>query len=290
MTIDITRILNDWPYEPGQVTARKIRGDDGVEKIQLRLDLGILQMEVIDRPDGQRPNGFDSELAYHQHRLLRHRQDHPSDEGFVLDPRTCESLRAEGVMFYHRYLAAFVLGDFALVQRDTRRNLQMLDFLRAYAEEDADRFASEQYRPYILMMNARARAKLALAEGRPRLALSALRTGIRRIQEFYRDYHDEEGLAHSGELALLKQLADEISTALPVDPIEKIRDELTVAIRNEQYEHAARLRDRLRKMANESGPHASGEGHSQGDGDGARRSDGDGHSRGHGDGSGPHPS
>ena len=44
MSFDISDILADWPYEPGQISARKITGDDGKEKIQLRLDLGLLQM------------------------------------------------------------------------------------------------------------------------------------------------------------------------------------------------------------------------------------------------------
>ena len=38
MSLDISHILEDWPFEPGKVTARRVRGDDGRDKIQLRLD------------------------------------------------------------------------------------------------------------------------------------------------------------------------------------------------------------------------------------------------------------
>lgn len=76
MSPDLTAILQDWPYEPGQINARLIRGDDGEPKIQLRLDLGILQMEAEARPDGQRPHGFDSLLEYYEARI---------DDGTLMD-------------------------------------------------------------------------------------------------------------------------------------------------------------------------------------------------------------
>lgn len=62
--MDLTEALNEWPYEPGQINVRVIEGNDGDPKIQMRLDLGILQMEVTGRPDGQRPNNCDSYLEY----------------------------------------------------------------------------------------------------------------------------------------------------------------------------------------------------------------------------------
>ena len=68
MSLDISRILEDWPFEPGKVTARRIQGDDGRAKIQLRLDLGLYQMEATGRPDGQRPHGCDTLLAYYEQR------------------------------------------------------------------------------------------------------------------------------------------------------------------------------------------------------------------------------
>ena len=85
MSLDISHILKKWPYRPGEVTARRISGRDGREKIQLRLDLGLLQMEASGRPDGERPHGFESLLAYHENRLQRHRDQHGGDEGFSLD-------------------------------------------------------------------------------------------------------------------------------------------------------------------------------------------------------------
>jgi len=68
MSFDLSELLSDWPYEPGQLQVRKITGSDGREKLQLRLDMGVLQMEMKGRPDGQEPHGFESEFAHQQNR------------------------------------------------------------------------------------------------------------------------------------------------------------------------------------------------------------------------------
>ncbi len=248
MELDITSILDDWPYEPGQVTVRRIRGSDGRDKIQLRLDLGILQMETTGRPDGLRPHGHESELAYHESLLARHRQDTGSDEGFSINTEACELLRTEGIMYYHRYLAELVLEDFAAVERDTTRNLRMFDLCAAYAAEDSDRFVLEQYRPYVIMMRTRARGRLFQLNNRPKAALLAVRKGMQEIREFHKRLNQEASIAGSSELAVLRGLAKEIESSIPVDPVRKIRQDLDKAIKDERYEDAATLRDRLRQL------------------------------------------
>jgi len=64
--MDITQALRGWSFEPGQVNVRLIRGNDGKPKLQLRLDLGLLQMELDGRPDGKRPHRAPTELAFHK--------------------------------------------------------------------------------------------------------------------------------------------------------------------------------------------------------------------------------
>ena len=157
MSLDIGHILNDWPYEPGQVTARRIRGADGREKIQLRLDLGLLQMEITGRPDGHRPHGFETMLDYYESQFQRYKEQEGREEGFELDEQACELLRAESLMFYHRYLAEFDLEDFAAVERELCEPAAD-GLLRAHAADESDRMMLEQYRPYVLMMCVRARA------------------------------------------------------------------------------------------------------------------------------------
>src|SRR2546429_2221454 len=72
MDFDISHLLQAWEYKPGQVVVRKFKGKDGREKIQLRVDLGLLQMNVQGRPDGKRPFGHPSLFEYHKSRLYKH--------------------------------------------------------------------------------------------------------------------------------------------------------------------------------------------------------------------------
>ena len=246
MNFDISDILGGWPFEPGQVIVRKIAGSDGREKIQMRLDMGLLQMEMTGRPDGQRPYGQESLLAHYEHMLQRHRQDNGTDAGFELDEKACEMLRAEAVMYYHRYLAMFVLEDFETVEHDTMRNLRVMDLCNAYAVEQADRFVLEQHRPYVLMMRTRARSQAALRDQRPKQALSAVREGIEDIHAFSERFGGGLG-EDPPELIILNALAREIETRIPVDPLARLQSELAAAVDEERYEDAAHLRDMLHR-------------------------------------------
>jgi len=69
MNRDLTELLREWPFEPGKINVRVVRGTDGDPLIQVRLDLGLLQMRAEGRPDGLRPHGFDSLLEYHEARI-----------------------------------------------------------------------------------------------------------------------------------------------------------------------------------------------------------------------------
>lgn len=248
MNLDMHRILEGWPYEPGQVTARRIIGDDAREKLQLRLDLGVIQMEIDGRPDGQRPYGHESLLDYYETRLRRYETENGTDEDFGLDSAACELLRAEGTMYYHRYIAAFVLEDWHLVERDTLRNLRLFDFCEAYANDEQDRYILEQYRAYVIMMCTRARARLALEQGRPRAALGVVHKGIDAIRHSYERWGQERSFGSSGEVAVLKTLARDIEKHSPLDPLQLLQRRLAKALQEERYEEAALIRDKLQKF------------------------------------------
>lgn len=249
MSFDINDILSSWPFKPGEINVRRIVGNDGREKIQLRLDLGILQMETTGRPDGEKPHGHSNLLAYYEQLLKQHVKEYDSKEGFELDEEDCELLRSEGVMYYHRYLAEFVLGDYAAVELDTRRNLRMFDFCERHAVNEHDRFACEQYRPYVLMMYARARSRRALKQARPKEALAVIQHTIRKIQAI-NDRFEQEDDENSMELTVLRALAREIRTLVPTDPRTLLRKKLQQAIVEERYEDAAAIRDRLGQVEN----------------------------------------
>jgi len=247
---DLRRILAGWDYEAHQITVRKIAGDDGAVKIQMRLPLGVLQMEVTGRPDGSRPHGFESLLEHHEARLNEYQRRNGTDLGFEVSPDDSQALRDESVMYYHRYLAEFVLEEFDTVERDTARNIRVLDLCRRYAREEADRLVLEQYRPYLVMMNTRAQAHSALRSGSLKTALARVNAGLTTIQNIYAENADgdEEAVEESTEASILESLRDEIIARLPADPVEKLERDLEKALREERYEDAAHLRDQMSEV------------------------------------------
>src|SRR3954468_10521864 len=93
--MDISQALRGWTFEPGQVNVRLIRGNDGKPKLQLRLDLGLLQMELDGRPDGKRPHRVATELEFQKRKLVAHTKRTGSDAGFTLAAHDCALLREE---------------------------------------------------------------------------------------------------------------------------------------------------------------------------------------------------
>ena len=112
MIRDLRTILEGWDYQPGKISVRKIIGRDGREKIQTRIDLGVLQLECQGRPDGHRPQGWDSMLECQEQRLREHTDVYGDDEDFILSPEDCRELRHEAYLYYQRYLSLFVLEEF----------------------------------------------------------------------------------------------------------------------------------------------------------------------------------
>ncbi len=271
MDRDLTKLLEEWPFQPGQINVRLIQGDDGEPRIQVRLDLGLLQMFVDGRPDGYRPNGFDSLLEFHESRLDElhaakametameggeDEEDEEDEESVrILTPEDCRLLREEAVQYYHRYIALLVLEDFEGVARDTSRNLRMLDMIYEHAESDEDRRSMEQNRPYIMMMRARALASLALKDEEPKAAVHAIEQGIEALRQYFDDRGVPEAFEASGEVAMLREMRESLVPKLPLSQKAELRQRLESAIASENYELAAILRDELRMLGDGPAQH-----------------------------------
>lgn len=246
--LDITQILAGWEYNPNEINVRIIKGADQKLKVQMRLDLGLLQMEYEGRPDGKRPHGFESLFEYYKNKLRKHRAVYGTVTGFLLDSDDCEALQMESLQYYYRYLSLFHLQEYQAVERDTERNLKVFDFIRRYAEEDEDQVLLEQYRPYVIMMNTRAKAHQLIDQNRPEQAVAIVQGGIHRIETFLNEFKDTGLVDHCSELIFLKEFVDEIRHRQTIDPIQDLRDRMNDAVSREDYETAAILRDQIKKL------------------------------------------
>lgn len=340
MNRDLSEILAEWPYDPSKVNVRLVQGTEGDSLIQIRLDLGILQLRYEGRPDGQTINGYPSLLEYFEARAdglepppesddeldstsptspdsarsdpagahagpsdhsdstpvsgPKRRPDRnpeprpgdqPLDAGLqdssgdtqapgdgnsgvadrpagededrlVLTPDDCRALRDEAAQYYHRYVALLILEDFEGVVRDTTRNLRVLDLCARFAQVDDDRGTLEQFRPYIMMMRARALASQALRDNETKAAVVAIDEGLEALRRYYTDASEPEAFSGSNEAQALQEMRDSLVPKLPAAPpsqAAELRQRLQHAIDQENYELAAILRDEIRLIADRGG-------------------------------------
>jgi hypothetical protein len=250
MDNDISRLLNDWDYQPGQVVVRRFQGEDGFEKIQLRVDLGILQMNAEGRPDGKRPMGYPSLLEYHQARLYKHLAAHDgSDDGFKLTAEECAKLQLEFLQYHHRYICLLQLEDYPAVVRDAERNLAVFEFAAKHAETEELAWSLKHFQPQLLMVLTRAKAAQALAVEDFDLAIQHTEQGMEQIREFFRSSPNSEAAEQSGEIVSLENWLEEIRLRRPLSRREQLERALKEAVKLEDYERAAKVRDELKKLA-----------------------------------------
>ena len=248
MSLDLNTVLRDWPHENGKIKVRKILGLDGREKLQLRIDLGVLQMELTGRPDGLRPHGSESLLEYHQQRAEKALQ---RGENYELTIEQCAELQQEGIQYYHRYLSLFQINDFAGVVRDTQRNIDLFDFVADHTDRDDLVWNLQQFRPYVLMMNTRARASILLQQGKFPEAIREIQRGRGSIASFYERSNFPELVSKSSEIAFLDEWLAEVRAKRPLSKLEIMEREMETAIAKELYERAAELRDAIRLLKRE---------------------------------------
>jgi hypothetical protein len=249
MSFDISQLLEQWDYQPGQPAVRKFTGKDGQEKIQLRVDLGVLQMNAEGRPDGKRPLGHASLYEHYQSKLYKHLASHQgNDAGFKLTPGDCVKLQLEAFQYHNRYNCQLQLKDYAAVVRDTDRNLAVLDFVEKFAENEELSWSLQQFRPQLLMIQARACATQSLEAKDYATAIQQIEEGITRIRDFYRKHERTEALETCGEITWLKNWLEQVFTLRPLSRRERLERDLDEAVTNEDYEKAAQVRDALRNL------------------------------------------
>ena len=255
MSQDITGILNEWSFDP-EANVRKIAGEDGVEKIQVRIDQGafqgILQLNLDGRPDGRRPHGQDFALDHFRGTLEEHRCQHgTADEGFALDGEACKELFDEGARVYERYAFLLQLKDYQRVVRDTERNMVLFRFVNSYAEQQQDRDNLEKWWPYILRINGMAKAMLAVDDDDYDRALDIVHQTCDRIDSWPEVEAEQFYIERERSEAALEELEQELLQKRPLSHKEQLERSLQDAIDSEEFERAAVLRDEIQQLQRE---------------------------------------
>lgn len=241
MNQDIDRALRGWEYKAGVVQARLVQARDGRQVLQVRVDLGILQLETTGRPDGQQPHGC---LTYFDYLKQQAAVAGLSGPSFVLSEEQCHEADREFVQYYHRRVCWLTLGNFARAVADADHTLAFMDFVRDHSPGEEYTQAHEQYRGFVLFHRTQAAAGLAVKRKDPEKAVDEIRAGLERIRAFYVDCDLEERMNEDPMVQQLRQTEKAIRADHNIGAT--LREQLEEAVANEEYETAARLRDMLR--------------------------------------------
>ncbi len=236
---DIDHILRQWKYEPGEVLVRTIKGSDGREILQMRVDLGVLQMETEHRPDGHRPGGSDTFLDH-----MVKESFHQGPE-FKLGDQDCLEVDREFVQYYHRRVCWLAMRDFTRAVRDADHTLALMDFAKKHSPSEEWTMSHEQYRPFVLFHRTQASALAALEVDQPEDAIGAIGDGLDRMRNFFLEHQAEERFDGNEMVERLEELRDTLRDRYQVG--KTLTERLAEAVETEQYELAAQLRDEIRK-------------------------------------------
>jgi hypothetical protein len=239
---DIDYVMEGWDYKPGMVQARLVQARGGRQVIQMRVDLGILQIETTAKPDGTRPHGQLTYLAYMQEQARVASRDGGT---FLLSEEQCQEADQEFLQYYHRRICWLALRNYARAIADADHTLALMDFVKEHAPSDEYLQAHEQYRGFVLFQRTQAAAALQVEKGSPESAVDDLRAGLDKLREFFAAFDMEEEMEEDGMVQHLRKVEQQLRQEYKIDAT--LQEQLEKAIADEDYEKAAQLRDALKQ-------------------------------------------
>jgi tetratricopeptide (TPR) repeat protein len=269
MVKDLSYILTGWPLEPGVSRVRKFTAPDGLTFIQVRVDLGVLQMAIDGRPDGERPSGYDTVLECLRDQVRQYAEQGQIDPDvgpLNISAAEWQALIREVLQYYRRRVSLIALareaeseGDcdeamacYRRAIRDAEHNLAILDFLRDQCSKTDFMEPQEPYRPFILMQRAICRAEYTLLMHDPDAAIELLKQAVAEIEAcatriVINDAGEGEPMDVRVFVAELKQMERRIRRKY--GRRRTLNEQLQDALAGEDYEKAAKLRDALSDRA-----------------------------------------
>lgn len=242
---DIDDILKQWPFDPLSVNVRLLELRKR-EVLQMRVDMGILQMETEGRPDGHRFQGAPTYYDY----LTKKAQ---GQTNFKLNENQCFEVDREFVQFYHRRVCWLQLKEFDRAVRDAEHTLRLMDFCKRYSPDEQWTISHEQYRPFVLYHRTQAAALAWInreennldidSQYMAELAIEEVNRGLAKLRELFEEYEAIEQFEEDELVQRLREFREGLRDKYQIE--FTLQEQLDQAIENEDYELAADLRDRL---------------------------------------------
>lgn len=124
---DLDEIISAWSYNPAYAPGvRLVRASDGRIVLQIRIELGVMQLEAKYRPDGATPFGFKTYFSYLRHLAA---QEERKGGDFVLDSNQLIEAIRELKQFSLRRTCWLTLGKYSGVVLDAKHCLELFQFI-----------------------------------------------------------------------------------------------------------------------------------------------------------------
>jgi hypothetical protein len=248
MAQDIDIILREWPYQPGVISARIVRAPNRRKVLQMRIELGLLQMEFTGRPDGQRPGDKDTYLDF-----LKDQFGDEKDVPQVLTDEQCFEIDREFVQYYHRRICCLALREFDCAVSDADHTMALMDFVAAHSPNEDWTASHERYRPFVYFHRTQALALAVLERSGPEPAIEEINKGLEVMRNIFVRAEAEEQFESDELVNQLRELKESLRKEYQVG--QTLAEQLAEAVAAEEYERAARLRDEIaRRHFSREGP------------------------------------
>jgi hypothetical protein len=236
-SFSLDEVLEDWPYDPATISVRLVAASDEREVIQMRVEMGLLQLEIVGRPDGHRPEGADTYFDY----LLQ--LEMTEGDEFTMSEEQCFECDREFVQFYHRRICWLALQQYDNAVRDAEHSLGLMDFCKRHSPDEQWTLTHEQYRPFVMYHRIQSKALAILESDAPEEAIQYINLGLDELRKVFVDHEVEEMFDDDELVGRLVELRETLRSQFEVG--KTLQERLAEAIAKEQYELAARLRDQL---------------------------------------------
>ncbi|TWU58418.1 UvrB/uvrC motif protein [Rubripirellula tenax] len=229
-------MLSNWKFDPATLNVRMVKGKDSRDLIQMRVDMGVLQLETTGRPDGELVHAHQTMLEW----LLQKQLDEP---GYVLNEDECNDVDREFMQFYHRRICWLRLEYYSRAVMDADHTLRLMDISGQMSPDEEWSQTHEQYRPFVLFHRTQAAALGELEDDTAEEAVQAINRGLETMRSFFIKHEAEEHFDNDELVVRLIDLRESLRTEYEVG--KTLNEKLEEAVAGEQYELAARLRDEL---------------------------------------------
>lgn len=229
-------MISKWSFDPSALGVRLVKGKDGRDVLQMRVDMGILQLETTGRPDGELYEGHETVLDHLQQSQLE-------DGEKVLTEQQCMDIDREFMQYYHRRICWLRLQFYNRAVMDADHTIRLMNITESMSPDEEWTGSHEQYRPFVLFHRTQAEALGQLEEASAEEAIQAINTGLKTMNHFFEKHEAEEHFESDELVVRLIDLRESLRNEYSVG--QTLNEQLADAVEREQYELAARLRDEL---------------------------------------------